>query len=206
MREKADIWFIIYQQMGVDRTLTKLFEIAYAAGVNISLKTFERYSVKYEWQRKLLEQATTQRERLEQEVSKQVEDMNARHAQYSQALLGLFSAGIQGFQAVIRRKREAGESPTLDLSIQELTRLLETAQKVGRLARGLAISREKIKVELMNIIVQEFAVIFLSVTEIVTDKEQKEAMKQEYIRRFNELLRIYFPQAKERNYQIRDGQ
>ena len=184
--EKANYLFLFYKMMGPDRSLKKLAEYGIAAGLKISEKTLLRYSGQYEWQRKLIEQQAADNEKNEQEVSKIVQTMNERQAQFGQALQTMAQVGLQSKIEAIRNKKPVA------FDFKDITSLYRVGQIGERLARGQATSREEIKVEIMNIVVQEFAVIFLSVYTI----EDREVMKQEYIRRFNDLLKIYFPTAK----------
>ena len=120
-----------------------------------------------------------------------VETMNQRHAQYSQALLGLFSAGMQTFNRQFQTQREGGQTPSLALSVKEMTRLLEVAQRTERLARGQATSRTEVMVELIGTFVREFALIFIGVNSIQDETERK----NEYVRRCDEMLHDIYPKG-----------
>lgn len=193
--EKANYLFLIYKQMGADRSLKKLGEYAGAVGVKISANTLERYSSKFEWQKKLIEQQAADQERNEKDVTAIVTKMNDRQAQLGQALQIVAQASIQPMLDKIKA------NTSLKLKPFEIAAFVRTGQITERLARGQATSREEIKVEIMNVIINEFAVIFLSVNTI----DDPEVRKQEYVRRFNELLQIHFSQAKKENYQIGRG-
>lgn len=65
--EKQTILFTAYKAMGMGRSLQKLHELVVAAGGRIGSTTIDRYSVKYQWQKRLLEAAAKDQERLERD-------------------------------------------------------------------------------------------------------------------------------------------
>ena len=186
MKEKAMAFFVMYKMMGPDRSLSRLLKLCTMAGLKTSEQSLKRYSTDYGWQRKLIEQQATDNEKNEQDISNIVLNMNERQARIGQALQTMAEIGLQQKAEAIRKKE------LIAFDFKDITTLYRAGQTGERLARGLATSREEIKVEIMNVIVQEFALIFLSINDI-TDPEVR---KQEYIRRFNEQLKIQFPQNK----------
>ncbi len=190
-QEKADILFVMYHQMGPERSLEKLAEVCAKVGLKgTSLKTLKWYSARFDWQRRLLELTVKLREEREQDALRQVEKMNDQHVKVNQSLLALAVAGIQYHQQELERKRSAGLPANLKLSIRDIVRLVNQAQMGERLARGQATSRSEVMVEVIGTFVHEFALIFLAVNDIADSEERK----REYVRRSDEMLREYYTQ------------
>lgn len=192
MKEKAQTLFYVYYQMGAERTLSRLSEICDAIRVRACVSTLEKYSVEYEWQRQILELDNRASEDREAEAVRTIQQMNDRHAQIHQAFLNLGVAGIRHLQDNLRAKREAQKPETLDLSIQDIARILDQSQKGERLARGEATSRTEVMIEVISVFVKEFALIFLGVNTI-QDEEQRKA---EYLKRCDSMLRDVYPAAR----------
>ena len=85
--------------------------------------------------------------------------------------------------------------------IGDSTRLFEAAQKGEHLARGQAINRSEIMVEIIGTFVQEFAPIFLGVNNIANAEERK----REYVRRYGEMLHNVYPVVKAGNIKLIKG-
>lgn len=190
MAEKASVLFLLYEQMGPDRSLTALFKICTTVGLKISESTIKRYSITYDWQRQLLERAVQQRERAEQDILGQVEKMNEDHIRVNRGLMNLAIAGIQHYQDQLERKRGAGQASTLAMGFSDIVKLVKQAQLGERLARGQATSRTEVMVEVISTFVQEFALIFKAVNTI----ENPDEREREYIRLFDERLSEYYSQ------------
>ena len=195
-KEKAEYLFLIYRFMGAERSLTKLLELCGMVGVKISLKTLELYSAKFDWQRRLLELNAEEIQRKEKALATQVEQMNQKHADFAQALLGLAAHGVR-FQQKTAKESDIGK--TLPLSIPEIVSLYRTAQTGERLARGEATSRVEVWIQLASTVVREFALIFLSVNDIPDALERR----AEYIRLSDEMMRRYYSEASRGQIEMR---
>lgn len=190
-REKADVLFAMYYQMGHERTLKKIADLCRQIGVRASEKTLLYYSKNFHWQERILELDNQAEEQRKRDNINQVNEMNNIHAQYSRAYLGLFTAGMQNFNRQTQAQRDRGERPYLDISVQDLGRILETAQKTERLARGEATSRTEILVETISFFVREFAQIFLMVNSIPDEDERRIT----YIQRCDDMIKAIEPSA-----------
>lgn len=190
-REKADVLFAMYYQMGHERTLKKIADLCRQIGVRASEKTLLYYSKNFHWQERILELDNQAEEQRKRDNINQVNEMNTIHAQYSRAFLGLFGAGMRGFNQILQSKRDRGEQATLDISIQDMARILETSQKTERLARGEATSRSEVLVETISFFVREFAQIFLGVNSIPDEDERRTV----YIQRCNDMIHQIEPSA-----------
>jgi len=188
-QEKADVLFVMYQQMGPERSLEALAGICAKVGLRgTALNTLKRYSVMFDWQRRLLELTVRLREERETDTLRQIDKMNEQHIKVSQGLLSLAVAGIQYHQQELQRKQAQGLPANLRLNIQDIVRLVAQAQTGERLARGQATSRSEVMVEVIGTFVHEFALIFIAVNEVADPAERK----REYIRRSDEMLREYY--------------
>lgn len=190
--QKADMLFIMYYQLGPERSIENLAEMCTNLGLRgASITTLKSYSVRYEWQRRLLELTVKDRERREQDALNQIDKMNEQHVKINQGLLSLAVAGIQHYQAQIERSRKQGLGGTLNINVQDIVKLVAQAQNGERLARGQATSRTEVVIEVISTFVQEFGLIFIAVNDIADPAERK----REYIKRADEMIREYYSSA-----------
>jgi hypothetical protein len=188
-QEKADVLFVMYQQMGPERSLEMLARVCAKVGLRgCALNTLKRYSVMFDWQRRLLELTVRLREERETDTLQQIDKMNEQHIKVNQGLLSLGVAGIQYYQQEIQRKQAQGLPANFKFNIQDIVRLVAQAQTGERLARGQATSRSEVMVEVIGTFVHEFALVFIAVNDIADPVERK----REYIRRTDEMLREYY--------------
>jgi hypothetical protein len=187
-KNKADFLFMVYRFLGPDRTLKKLAEIVHLTGITLSEKTLGRYSARFDWQRRILEVNAQDKDRREKAVAAQVEQMNQRHVQFAQGLLGLAAGGLNFFQQLMR---DTDRGKTLHMSIPDLIQLYRTAQSGERLARGQATNRVEIWVDVASTVVEEFSMIFLAVNDISDPAERK----TEFIRLADDMVRRYYTEA-----------
>lgn len=199
-KEKADALFLVYQQMGQGRSLSKLYEICIMAGLKIAEKTLRNYSAKYDWQRRLLELQTADTERREREISKQVDDMNRQDAAMAQGMKALVIGGIRFHQdrmkrlAEVRKDKGLSNDQMLDMDFRDLANMARAAQQIERLARGQATSRTEIWVDVASTVVREFVLIFLGVNDM-PDADQR---KREFLRLGDEMVTRYYSETARR--------
>jgi len=194
-KERADIYFILYLEMGPERSLTKLAERVTALGMKTSAKTIKAYSAKYDWQRRVLEETTKQKDQFEKSIHQQVEKMNQQHASIAQGLMSLVVAGLKDYQATIQKTGK------LKLDPKDLTSLYQAAQRGERLARGQATSRVEVWLDITQTVVREFGLIFLS----VYNMQDRDLMKAEFIRLSDEMLNRYFSETSKQAIQLEGG-
>jgi hypothetical protein len=195
VEEKAAILFLLYEQMGPTRSLEALADLCTKLALKAALRTLKGYSVKFNWQRQLLERSVKRREEQEQEVLNQVDKMNADHIRVHQGLMGLAIAGINYYQELLERKRAAGQHQSINFAPADIVRMIRQAQIGERLARGQATSRSEIMVELIGTFVQEFALIFKQINLIVDPVERE----REYIKLFDERLHEFYSNVTDRS-------
>jgi len=187
-QQRADALFGMYWQLGSDRSLALLKKQCDGLGIKTSDTSLGNYSSRYHWQERLLEMAVKERELVEQDAIRQVHEMNTEHAKTFRALFGLGKAGMQKHIQELRDKQMQGKSLTLSMDWPDIMAALSTAQRGERLARGQATSRLEIMVDVLNTVVQEFALVFTSVPGVT------EEMKEYFAAASDSMLKRYLSQ------------
>jgi hypothetical protein len=191
--ERQEFFFLIYEQMGVNRTLKRLWGVCRSVGVKISLSTLEDYSSKYNWQVRILERAARHEAADFQDVQDQVERMNVEHARTFQDIGALVTAGIKHYKAKIEKELAAGLDGTLAMDLPDLGRLAEVYQRGERLARGQATSKAEIIVGVLPPLVKDIFAVFLAVNVITNDSPDLVKKRQsEFITRADAVLVQYY--------------
>ena len=199
--EKQTILFTAYKAMGQMRSLDKLRELVVAAGGRISPNTLDKYSVKYQWQKRLLEAAAKDQERLERDFGRQQDQMNQRDAALGAGLIGLAFGGVRHFTEQMQTLRETKvkrgqtDAPlTLDLSPLEIVNLARAGTFIERLARGEVTNRTEVWVNVASTVVREFVLIFMGVNDIKDSAERRD----EFLRLSDEMTSRYYNEATRR--------
>ena len=195
------ILFTAYLAMVPYRSLEKLRELVVASGGRIAVNTLDKYSVKYQWQRRVLEAQSAEQERIEKDYGRQRDQMDRRDAALGAGLTGLAFGGVRHFIEQMQKLREkkikkgdANPSLTLDISASEIVNLARTGTFIERLARGEATSRTEVWVNVAGTVVREFVLIFMGVNDI-NDPEQR---RDEFLRRADEMTNRYYNEATRR--------
>ena len=194
--EKADALFLTYVQMGEDRSLHGLGDFVRSMGAEISDKTLERWSARFDWQSRLLKfQAEAEKKRALDGVDALAE-MNSRHIRLNQALGNLAAAGINRFQDILQRSQQNGRRGSLVMDYGDIISLISQSQRGERLARGQATSRAEVIVEVLSPVVKEIMAVFLAVNVITSDPpETQERRQAEFIKRADAVLAGYYDTA-----------
>lgn len=196
--ERQEYFFLVYEQMGVTRTLKRLWGLVRGVGAEISLKTLERYSSEYNWQAKILERAARRESADFQGVQEAVERMNDDHARTFHDIGALVTAGVKHYQDAIEAKVAAGMPPTLDIDLGTIGKLARTYQYGERLARGLATSKAEVIIEVLPPLVKDLYAVFLAVNVITNDDPQLVKRREaEFIQRGDQVLLTYYPEPKQ---------
>lgn len=196
--ERQEYFFLIYETLGVNRTLKRLWGLVRGIGAEISLKTLERYSSEYNWQARILERAARHESADFQEVQDQVDKMTDEHVRTFQDIGALVTAGIKHWQTEIEKKVAVGLPPTLEIDLQTIGKLAQTYQYGERLARGLATSKAEVIVEVLPPLVKDMFAVFLAVNVITNDPpELVRRRESEFIQRGDQVLNTYYGKAKE---------
>ncbi len=193
-QEKAEYFFLVYEQMGATRTLKRLWGLLRGVGVKISLKTLEEYSAEYTWQAKLLERAARAESANIPGVQEAVEAMNQEHVQVFKDLGALVTASIKHYKAQIAKNNEAGLGEVLtSLSLADVGRLAEVYQRGERLARGEATSKAEVVVQVVAPLVKDIMAVFFAVNVITNDPPELVRRRQaEFVKRGDQVLMTYY--------------
>jgi len=193
-RVKSQALFLAYKNMGPDRTLEKLHEMCLYIGLKLAVNTIKRYSVKYGWQRQILELQSKEAEERESDVARLVDDMNKQDASLAQGMKGLVAAGIN-FKREHIKKKAGTDVQVLEMEFKDITNLARTAQQIERLARGEATSRTEVWTSVASTVVREFVLIFMAVNDI----EDRDQRKDEFVRLGDEMMMRYYSEATKRS-------
>lgn len=194
-QERAEYFFLIYEALGVKRTLKRLWGLLRSVGATVSLKTLEEYSAKYGWQARILERAARHESADFQDVQDAVDRMNDEHARLFQNIGALANAGVSKYLAEIQEKAAAGMKPTLDVDMQTIAKLAQAYQYGERLARGQATSKAEIIVEVLPPLVKDLFAVFLAVNVITNDPPELVRRRQsEFVQRGDQVLQTYYGQ------------
>lgn len=151
-RQRADLVFPIYLQMGLERSLPRLAEQLKDIGAEIAVGTLKRYSGDYGWQRRLAEiDAETARRQTETGIGERLAMLD-RHAQIARALLG---AGGSALQSLLNDSTRLSE-----ITPAEIARLVDLGLKAELRAAGGATDRRDMAVEIWNDVTAEMVRIF----------------------------------------------
>lgn len=200
--ERQRYFFLVYEGMGITRSLARLWGLLRGVGVKISLKTLEEYSAKYNWQSAILERAARQESAEFQGIHDQVERMTQDHVRTFQNIGALVTAGIQYYQDEIDKRVKAGMPASLEMDLGTLGKLAQTYQYGERLARGLATSKSEVIIEILPPLVKDMFAVFLAVNVITNDPPELVRKREaEFISRGDQVLIQYYG----RNKQIAEG-
>jgi len=190
--ERQEYFFLIYEQMGVGRTLKRLWGLVRGVGVTISLKTLERYSADFNWQVRILERAARHEAADFVEIQDQVERMTQDHIRVFQDIGALVTAGIQHWKKKIDDRVAAGMDG-LEMDLTDIGRLADLYQKGERLARGLATSKAEVIIEVLPPLVKDIFAVFLAVNVITNDPPELVRKRQsEFITRADGVMVQYY--------------
>jgi hypothetical protein len=184
-RERADLAFALYQQMGHERNLVRLYRRLQMLGVNISLATAKRYSARYRWQDELarLEAEATQQQH-ERSIQQSLA-MYDRHAQLARAVQGVGGSALQRLMA--SDGRVSGMKPG------EIARLLELGLKAERQALCESSDRREVGLAVWNTVTSEVVGLF---SEVNTETEP-EARARLFARGLDRIVDKHLIQLRE---------
>jgi hypothetical protein len=192
--ERAALYFGIYEALGPNRTIRRLYELVQKTG--ISEKTLARYSQDFHWQRKLLATSGEREKKVQLEAVDLVNEMNERQAETFKDLFALVRQGLTFYQAEAAEQARAGIQKGLKMDLADLARLAESAQRGERLARGVATSKTEVIVEVVAPLVKEIMAVFLAVNVITNDPSELVNKRQaEFIKRGDAILATYYNPA-----------
>lgn len=192
-QERAEYFFLVYEEMGVNRSLKRLWGLVRGIGVSITVKTLERYSAEYNWQSRILERAARHESAGFQDVQDQVDQMTQDHIRVFQDIGSLVTAGIRHWRQKIDERVAAGMDGGLKMDLSDIGRLADLYQKGERLARGLATSKAEVIIEVLPPLVKDLFAVFLAVNVITNDPPELVRKRlSEFITRADGVMVQYY--------------
>lgn len=158
---RADAAFMLYWQMGPERSLEKLADIGATLGLRGSLKTLKRWSADFRWQARLIEFDAKAAERIEERVIGDVVEMNSR-----QALLG------RSMQAIAKKRLDLFNEVPATLDAADVARMAEVGTKLERLAMGEVTERRQVMLSILNVVIRPLCELFGQVNGLPDEQER----------------------------------
>ncbi len=153
MAARADVFFIIYFDMGPERSLDKLEEYVSNMGLKKSAKTFRRWSVQYDWQQRVVEESTRRHEQDLADAGKRRSEMMTRQAKIGRTMQTLAVAGMLNLQDRMKSGR-------LDIDVRDIANLAKHGAELERVASGEPTHKIEITTILYNVLIARIARIF----------------------------------------------
>jgi len=154
-RERADVAFALYHQMGAERSLKRLHEELRALGVDISLVTLKRYSKRFRWRQRVAELDAEVAQRQRERGLEHILAMYDRHAQLARAMQGAGGSAL--------KKLMSSEARLAEMRAAEIARLLELGLKAERHALGESSDRREMALTTWNAVTTEMVKLFSEV-------------------------------------------
>jgi len=152
-KARANAYFVIYYDMGVERNLKSLADHAGMLGLKISVHTLERYSVKYDWQQRVITEDTRRHEQDLQDADKVRGKMLETHSKIGKTLQSLALAGMLTFQEASK----AGGR--LTFSAGEIVALAKAGTDLELRAAGEPTLKVEITTVLYNVMIARIALL-----------------------------------------------
>jgi len=177
-KSRAEAFFIEYYEMGPERSLEKLHDKMARMGLRKSLNTIKRYSVDYDWQKRIgLLDTKFQAER-ELKARAKIDDMNDSQALDGRNMRAIGRAAMVGLTNIIREKG------ALNLPAQDIVRFMAEGTKIERLAMGEVTDRTEAHDFAYNVMLLGIVEIFNEINELPSKLQRREifALKVDQLR------------------------
>jgi len=165
---RAHALFIVYYDMGPERSLEKLCGHLTELGLRKSLNTLKRYSVVYGWQQKVVEEDTRAEDRRLHDAEQTRSQMKDRHGRMARTLQSLALAGMFTFQEALKSKG------TLDFNPAEIVAMAKAGADLELRAVGEPTLKVEITTVLYNVLIARIAQIYRECNDLPT-AEAREA-------------------------------
>ena len=170
---RAESYWLVYQAMGRDRSLSKLHRTLADLGLDMAPGTLKAYSVRYNWQ---------QRAELTDGAHTAVALVNVpREMDERQARLGA------AMQELAREKLEVIDP--YRLSVRDAIHLLRVGTDIERLARGQATTRAELTVQMLTPMINEIVALFAEVNVI----EDPDTRRNVWATKADAIVEVYAP-------------
>lgn len=162
-KARADAFFIVYYDMGPERSLEKLRDHVAALGLRRALNTFKRYSVAYDWQQRVIAEDTKKHNRdLADRETVRSEMMN-RQSKMGRTLQSLAIASMFTFQEAIQAGGKLNFTPA------EIVALAKAGADLELRAAGEPTFKVEITTVLYNVMLVRIAAIFRECNKLPTE-------------------------------------
>ena len=139
-KESDKAWkaFMIYRDMGPERTLRKVAEIRQKeTGINASIDSVnwnvERWSSRWGWRMRVEEWERELDNHRRRVTLREIEKMHERHIQLSKTIQGLGALELNKLWNLVRKDGLSGQ---MMISVADIIKLLESGVKLERNSRG----------------------------------------------------------------------
>jgi hypothetical protein len=160
-RARAAGFFLAYHNMGPNRSLNGLAKYLAEAvpESKVSATTLKVYSVKYDWQHRLVDLDSAVAERMMEQHVQGVAGANTRQAGLGVALQALAMQGVTD---------KTGD----DVSASEAARLAQVGVNIERLALGQATERREVVAQITNTLLTDIVTLFIRVNVMKDEAER----------------------------------
>ena len=158
---KADVWFLVYYEMGPERSLEMLMQHATALGQGKALSTFKRWSHQYDWQQRLVEEDTRRHDHDLADADKRRLEMMSRQGKIGKTMQTIAVAGMLNFQDIMKSGR-------LDLTAKEIVGLARAGTDLELRAAGEPTHKIEVTTVLYNVLIAWIARIFKEANQLPT--------------------------------------
>ena len=166
-KARADAYFIVYYDLGPERSLERLCGHVAELGLRKALNTLKRYSVKYDWQQRLVEEDTRCKEREEADSEKVRIQMLDRHTRIGKTLQSLSLAGMFTFQEAMKVNGK------LTFTAAEIVAMAKAGTDLELRAAGEPTLKIEITTVLYNVLIARIAHIFKEVNRLPTEEARE---------------------------------
>ncbi len=161
-KARADVFFIVYYDMGPERSLEKLQIYVAGMGLKRALNTFKRYSHQYDWQQRVVEEDTRRTAQEQNDADSVRYKMMDRHSKMGKTLQSLAMAGMYNFQEIMEKKHRLAFNPA------EIVSMAKTGSDLELRAAGEPTLKVEITTILYNVMITRLAIIFQEVNKLPT--------------------------------------
>ncbi len=152
-KTRTDVWFMVYYEMGPDRSLELLQQHATALGQRRSINTFKRWSSDYDWQQRVVEEDTRRAEHDQADAVRIRSEMMARQGKIGRTMQVLAAGGMLNLQDLMKSGR-------LDIAPKDIATLAKAGTDIELRAAGEPTHRIEVTTVLYNVLIARIARIF----------------------------------------------
>ncbi|MCK9495478.1 MAG: hypothetical protein M0R75_08280 [Dehalococcoidia bacterium] len=157
-KSREGLLFLLYSELGPDRSLERLHALIVSAGVRVSLGTLKRYSSEFDWTRRVLEVEAESAARRHERAVETLAAQGERHAQLGRVFQTL---AARAADARLRDPEGLGRA-----SIAAIARAGQAGAEMERRAGTEQRDRQGAAVEIWNRLTFQLVPAFLDLNEL----------------------------------------